>query len=150
MKRKILLADDDAAVREMLGRVLEMEGYEVDLARTGREAMAKFLARPADLILLDLNMPEGDGWEAHNLMNCAHPLVPVIVITARSQQYHHAADLGIDGLMEKPLNLPLLLATIRNFLSETEPDRVRRLTSSQFRTLLLNQNTEAHLGEIFR
>jgi two-component system OmpR family response regulator len=150
MKKRILLSDDDAVVREMLGRVLEMEGYAVDFARTGRETVSKFLAQPADLVLLDLNMPEGDGWQAYNLINCAHPLVPVIVITARPQQYHNAADLGIDGLMEKPLNLPLLLATIKNFLSETEPDRVRRLTNPHFRTLLLNQNIQDRLNEIFK
>lgn len=150
MKKRILLSDDDAVVREMVGRVLELEGYEMDYACTGREAISKFLAHPADLVLLDLNMPEGEGWEAYGSINSAYPLVPVIVITARPEQFRLAATFGIDGLMEKPLNLPLLLLAIQNFLSQTEPDRVRRLISSHPKTLFLQQNSEDHPGEIFQ
>jgi len=76
------------------------------------------------------------------LMNSAHPLVPIIVITAKPQQYEHAAELGVDGLMEKPLNLPLLLAAIADFLAESETDRMRRLTHPDFKTMLLNHNVE--------
>ncbi len=142
MKKRILLADDDAAVSEMLGRVLESEQYDVVAAKTGRTAAMKFLADPPDLVLLDLNMPDTDGWEAFDLMNSAHPLVPIIVITAKPQQYEHAAELGVDGLMEKPLNLPLLLAAIADFLAESETDRMRRLTHPDFKTMLLNHNVE--------
>jgi len=142
MKKRILLADDDAAVSEMLGRVLESEQYDVVAAKTGRTAAMKFLADPPDLVLLDLNMPDTDGWEAFEMMNIAHPLVPIIVITAKPQQYEHAAELGVDGLMEKPLNLPLLLAAIADFLAESETDRMRRLTHPDFKTMLLNHNVE--------
>jgi DNA-binding response OmpR family regulator len=134
MKAKILLADDDASVREMLGRVLESEHYDVVYAKTGREAAAKFIADLPDLVLLDLNMPDRDGWDAFDLMNRTHPSVPVIVITAQPQQYEHAAQLGIDALMEKPLNLPLLLVIIGNLLTESESDRTQRLTNPVFRT----------------
>ena len=136
--KKILLADDDPAVREMLGRVLESEHYEVISARTGREAAAKFIATLPDLVLLDLNMPDRDGWEAFDLISSTHPLVPVIVITARPQQYEHAVDCGVDALMEKPLNFPLLLKTIARFLRESEDERLQRLTSPGFKTTLLN------------
>ena len=142
MKTRILLADDDADVREMLGRVLESEQYEVVPARTGREAAAKFIAHVPDLVLLDLNMPDRDGWDAFDLMEQTHPLVPVIVITARPQQYKHAAELGVDALMEKPLNLPLLLSTIAGLLAESETERVRRLTDPGFKTAYLSQQHE--------
>jgi DNA-binding response OmpR family regulator len=142
MKAKILLADDDADVREMLGRVLESEQYEVVPARTGRETAAKFIAHVPDLVLLDLNMPDRDGWDAFDLMEQTHPLVPVIVITARPQQYKHAAELGIDALMEKPLNLPLLLATIADLLAESETERVQRLTDPGFKTAYLSRQSE--------
>jgi len=148
MKKRILLSEDDSIVREMLGRILEMEGYAVDYASAGREAISQFIRHPADMVLLDLNMSGGHGWEAYDLINQAHPLVPVIVITVRPQQCHHAADLGIDGLME-PLNLALLLEIIKNYFSESEPNRVRQLTSPLFRTVLLNQNTERQPQEIF-
>ena len=136
--KRILLADDDAGVREAIGRVLESEHYEVVSAGTGREAARKFLAEMPDLVLLDLNMPDRDGWEAYDLMNQTHPLVPIIVITARPQQYGIAAERGADALMEKPLDLRLLLSTIAGFLGESEPERVRRLTDPEFKTILLD------------
>jgi DNA-binding response OmpR family regulator len=145
MKSKILLADDDASVREMLGRVLESEHYDVVYAKTGRETAAKFIADLPDLVLLDLNMPDRDGWDAFDLINRTHPSVPVIVITAKPQQHQHAAQLGIDALMEKPLNLPLLLAIIANLLAESESDRVQRLTNPVFRTTHISQPIEYYL-----
>jgi len=142
MKKRILLADDDPGVRQMLGRVLESEHYEVVTAGTGREATAKFLANLPDLVLLDLNMPDQDGWEAFDLMADRRPYVPVIVITARPHQYQSAVDYGIDALMEKPLNLPLLLNTIADLLAESKIDRARRLTNRDFKTVLLDSHHE--------
>lgn len=138
--RKILLADDDAGVRELLGRVLEGEDYQVILAKDGIEAAAKFIRREPDMVLLDLNMPERDGWLAFRFMEAARPMLPVIVITARPNQYAHARDLGVDALMEKPLNLPVLLETIKQLLAETEAERTRRLTHPQFQTAFLNRD----------
>jgi DNA-binding response OmpR family regulator len=137
MKKKILLADDDPGVRETLSRVLESEQYDVVTSRTGRDTSAKFIADVPDLVLLDLNMPESDGWKVYELINSTHPLVPVIIITARPHQYHRAADLGIDAIMEKPLHLPLLLETIAHYLAESEGERWNRLTRPDFVTALL-------------
>jgi DNA-binding response OmpR family regulator len=138
VSKTILLADDDASVRRMIGRVLQAEGYRVLPARTGYEAASQFLNGPPDLVLLDLNMPEKDGWEAWQLMNPLHPLIPVIVITARPNQYDQAQKLRIDALMEKPLDLRLLLRTIKDLLLEADEDRIRRVTDRNFRTALLN------------
>jgi DNA-binding response OmpR family regulator len=145
--KKILLADDDAGVREMVGRVLESEHYEVMPARTGREAARKFIMERPDLVLLDLNMPDRDGWEAFDLMNSTRHLVPVIIITARPQQYDHAADLGVDALMEKPLDLQLLLRTIAGFLAESDSERVNRLTSRDFKTVWLGPGRKEAMNE---
>src|SRR5688572_3444646 len=122
----------------MIGRVLQAEDYRVLPAGTGYEAASQFLKGPPDLVLLDLNMPEKDGWEAWRLMNTLHPFVPVIVITARPNQYDQAQKLRIDALMEKPLDLPLLLRTIKDLLLEADEDRIRRVTDQDFRTALLN------------
>ena len=138
MTKRILLADDDPGVRELLGRVLEYEHYGVTYAKTGREAAAKFASDPPDLVLLDLNMPDKDGWESFGMMCNEHPFIPVIVITARPDQLQHAQNLGVDALMEKPLDLAVLLMAIRNLLAETELERTRRLTSSSFNTVFLN------------
>src|SRR5580704_4550313 len=136
--KRILLADDDPGVHELLGRVLEFEHYEVTFAKTGREAAAKFVSDLPDIVLLDLNMPNKDGWAAFRLMNTAHTLVPVIVITARPDQYRQARELGVDAFMEKPLNLPVLLDAIRKLLAETEAERTRRLINPDFNTEFLN------------
>jgi len=141
MKQIILIADDDDSVRQTLARVLESENYRVVQARTGREAASQFLAAVPDLVLLDLNMPDKDGWEAFRVMSRLEPLVPVIVITARPHQYATAIELGIDALMEKPLDLALLLAKIKGLLAESHKARLRRLTNPNFTTELLSQHT---------
>ncbi len=147
MKKKILLADDDPGVRDTLRRVLESENYDVATAGTGRETSAKFMEILPDLVLLDLNMPEGDGWEVFELMNNSRPLVPVIIITARPHQYDHAADLGVDAIMEKPLDLPSLLQTIAAFVAESEDERVHRLTRPDFQTRLLTTSAGKRLNK---
>lgn len=116
--KTILLADDDPAIRRALGQVLALEQYNVVFAATGRETAAQFIAHVPDLVLLDLNMPDRDGWDAFHLMNSTHPSVPVIVITARPHQHERAAGLGVASLMEKPLDIPVLLKTVRDLLEE--------------------------------
>ena len=138
MSKTILLADDDPSVRTMVGRVLETEGYEVVPASSGNEAVARFLNGPPDLVLLDLNMPEKDGWEAWHLMNSLHPMVPAIIITARPNQYECANGLRIDALMEKPLDLHLLLQTISQLLAESDAHRIARVSAPDFTTPWLN------------
>jgi CheY-like chemotaxis protein len=138
MKKTILLADDDASIRKMVGRVLEAENYNVAFASTGREAASQFLAGPPDVVLLDLNMPDKDGWEAWRLMTTLHPLVPVIVITACPHQYEQAVRMRIDALMEKPLDLPLLLETIKKLLAEPDEEHIARVSDPGFKTALLS------------
>jgi DNA-binding response OmpR family regulator len=116
--KTILLADDDPAIRQTLGQVLALEQYNVVFAATGRETAAQFISCLPDLVLLDLNMPDRDGWDAFHLMSSTHPGVPVIVITARPHQHERAASLGVASLMEKPLDIPALLTTVRDLLEE--------------------------------
>lgn len=128
--KTILLADDDAAIRQMLGQVLVLEQYNVIFATTGREAAAKFISQLPDLVLLDLNMPDRDGWDAFQLMNGTHPTVPVIVITARPHQHQRAAELGVAALLEKPLDIKLLLRTIRDLLAVPASGPAKRLAAA--------------------
>jgi DNA-binding response OmpR family regulator len=144
MKRRILLADDDESVRKMVGRVLELEEYEVLLAQTGREAISKALSGDPDLVLLDINMPEKNGWEAFELIDRIHPFVPVIVITARPNQHEYATQVGIDALMEKPLDLNVLLKTIQDLLEESDLERIKRLTDRNFATAFLSPAATGH------
>jgi CheY-like chemotaxis protein len=127
--------------------VLESEGYRVLLAKTGREAVTQCRLNPPDLVLLDLNMPVMDGWAAFRMMSQTDPMRPVVVITARHNQYAQAEQLGADALMEKPLNLTLLLETIRKLVQETDVERTQRLTNPGFKTKFLYQIDEAPAGK---
>jgi len=134
---RILLADGDAAIREALGGMLAAEGYDVAVADTAADATAKIVTWRPELVLLDLNLPDQDNGSLINLIFNGKPLVPVITITAISGQYERAAAQGVDALMEKPLDLPLLLQSIRSYLNESQKERVRRLTRAGFKTAWL-------------
>ena len=127
-KGKILLADDDDEVLAALSSVLTSEGYEVIVAKNGREAIEHFQEQHIDVALLDLNMPVKGGWEAFERLTTIHPLLQVIVITARPDQYPLALAAGVAALMEKPLDLRLLLQTIDELLVEPMEKRLSRLT----------------------
>jgi DNA-binding response OmpR family regulator len=107
MNKRILLADSDASVRETLGRVLELEHYEVALAGSGREAVAKFRADPPDLVVLDLNMPDQNGWQTFDAMRRLALRVPILIITANSHQAKRSAllgaGIGVAGTQESAL-----------------------------------------------
>ena len=137
LRRRILIADDDALVRGSLAAVLELEGYTVDEAGDGHEAVRRAAAHAPDLVLLDLDMPGWDGWTAFSQLDRVAPLVPVVVITARPNQYEKAVKLGVDALMEKPLDFHILLRAIRRLTSEDSARRMRRSTNRTVVTKLL-------------
>lgn len=117
MKPRILLADDDVSVRNGLTRVLELEGYEVISAPTGHEALAHFFYEgPPDLAVLDLHMPDKDGWHALRLMTHRPPDFPVILITGSPVESRRARALGATVLMEKPLDPKAFLDQVHALL----------------------------------
>jgi len=126
MKKRILLLDDDAGVRRMLRRVLEDEDYLVSCASNGKEALQKAAGAGVDLVLLDLNLPEENGWETFERLTTENPCLPIIIITARSNQLFPALASGVGALMEKPLDLPKLLRTMEELLAEPEEARLAR------------------------
>jgi DNA-binding response OmpR family regulator len=140
---RILIADDDALVRGSLAAVLEIEGFKVDEAENGIEAVSHAIQHSPDLVLLDLNMPGMDGWTTFTKLDRVQPLVPVIVITARPNQYQEAVRLGVDAFMEKPLNIPVLLRAIMRLINEDENRHVRRITNPAFVTRLLDSNNDS-------
>jgi len=120
MSKSILVVDDDASVRKSLARVLTAENYLTLLARNGKEALEILANHRVDLIMLDLNMPVKDGWQTFSTLSFENPMVPIIIITARSNQIFSASAAGVAGLMEKPLDFPELLRTIGTLLSSHE------------------------------
>jgi CheY-like chemotaxis protein len=137
MKTKLLLIDDDEDVLDALSAALVSEGYEVAVAKNGREAIERFREGHVQLALLDLSMPVKGGWETFERLTTMHPLLPVVIITARPDQYPAAAAAGVAALMEKPLDLPLLLQTIGGLVAEPVERRLARLTTKEPATLYL-------------
>ncbi|HEX4343776.1 MAG TPA: response regulator [Verrucomicrobiae bacterium] len=134
----VLIADDDAVVRSSLAAVLESEGYIVDEASNGNEAVTRAVRHKPDLVLLDLNMPHADGWTAFNQLDRLTPFLPIIIITARPNQYQKAVQLGVDAFMEKPLNIPILMRAVKRLAGEDENRHVKRVTNPAFVTHLLD------------
>jgi len=126
-RKCILLVDDDPGVRGSLQEVLVQEGYEVIPANDGQEALERIASSSIDLVLLDLNMPRKNGWDTFERLSADFPLVPVILITARPNQLFTAVNAGVGALLEKPLDMPVLLQSIARLLAESVETRLARL-----------------------
>jgi len=127
MRKKILLVDDYAAIRGSLSDVLAMENYEVLPAGNGAEALKIYHSTAVDVVLLDLNLPIKNGWDTFVQLTNDNLLLPVIIITARANQLFTSLGAGVGALMEKPLDVPLLLETIRELLEEPAEVRLGRM-----------------------
>lgn len=122
-KKRILLADDSPQIRESLSKVLRNAGYHVTPVAQGGQALDRALEDEFDLLLMDLNMPGMDGWETLDHLARLKPALPVIIITAQPNQRDWAEAEGARALMEKPLEFPRLLQTIRDFTTQPAAPR---------------------------
>jgi two-component system, OmpR family, response regulator MprA len=120
---KILVVDDERAVRESLRRALELEGYEIELAGDGSEALASLgdEEQQADAVILDVLMPGVDGIEVCRRVRATGNRVPILMLTARDEVENRVAglDAGADDYVTKPFALDELLARIRALLRRT-------------------------------
>jgi two-component system, OmpR family, response regulator MprA len=118
---RILVVDDEPAVRESLERALRLENYDVALAANGSEALAAVEERPPDAIVLDLMMPRIDGLEACRRLRAQGNRTPILVVTARDAVSDRVAglDAGADDYVVKPFALDELLARLRALLRRT-------------------------------
>jgi len=139
-KKRILVVDDDDQVLTSVTLVLEEEDYDVIMAGDGYEALIKCYSSHPDLVLMDLNMPRMDGWKTIEAIDRLAPLVPIIIITAKPQQYERAVGAGVDAFMEKPLDFPVLLDAVKWLLSESSKEHLVRITDRKFETLQLGFN----------
>lgn len=119
---RLLLADDLPSIRDSLSRLLRRQGYNVALAGNGLEAVERVSTEHFDLVLLDLSMPELNGWEALKRIVALQPGLPVVIITAHSHQRSWVEPSGAWALLEKPLDIPLLLGTIRELTEQPQPN----------------------------
>jgi DNA-binding response OmpR family regulator len=127
VKKKILVVDDDPQIRESLGKLMRAEGYEVAMAADGQEGIEIFDTTRIDLVLLDINLPGNSGWEIFGALTSSNPFLPIIIITGRENQHDLATLAGVGALMEKPLNVPLLLKIIAELIAEESETHLKRL-----------------------
>ena len=120
MSAKILLAEDNATNRYLATFLLEKAGFIVIHARNGAEALRLARAEPPDLILMDLQMPEMDGYESARRIHAEPALasLPIVAITsyAMTEDREKALQMGFAGYIEKPINPQKLIAEISQFL----------------------------------
>jgi len=123
-KPRVLVVDDDKAVRESLRRSLEFNGYDVQLAADGAEALAGIGAADPDVVIMDVMMPRLDGIEATKALRSAKNDVPILVLTARDAvgDRVEGLDAGADDYLTKPFALQELLARLRALLRRVVPD----------------------------
>lgn len=130
----ILVVDDEANIRDLARLYLEQEGFQVLTATSGRQAMEQIRYDRPDLVVLDLMLPEMDGWEVCRQIRVTGNL-PIIMLTARSEDVDKIVglELGADDYMTKPFNPRELVARVRAVLrraaSPTIPrtDQLRKL-----------------------
>lgn len=122
MSTRILYIEDNPENRMLMRRVLMAEGYEVEEATDGQSGMQKAAASPPDLILMDINLPEIDGYEVtarlKQLPNMSG--VPIIAVTANVMKGDREKTLaaGCDGYIQKPIDIDLLPSQIESFLKK--------------------------------
>ena len=121
---RILVVDDERAVRESLRRALELEGYDVELAADGQEALDRLeneSEQAPDAVLLDVLMPALDGLEVCRRLRRTGSTLPILMLTARAEVENRVEglDAGADDYVTKPFALEELLARLRALLRRT-------------------------------
>lgn len=117
MPGRILLVEDDESIRTQTAVLLEDEGYDVDHAATSGDALTQFERRPVDCVLLDVMLPDGNGFDVCRALR-SRSKVPIIMVTARTDTYDVVAGLeaGADDYVTKPFEMKELAARIRAML----------------------------------
>lgn len=122
-RASVLVVDDDQDIRETVKEVLEDEGYDVDVAANGEEALARLQVVSPGLILLDLSMPVMNGSAfAEELQKDARlASIPTVVLTAAGRLVEPVATGGIAAFLQKPISLEALLALVEKYCGAAAP-----------------------------
>src|SRR5688572_1541759 len=120
MKPRILVIDDESAIRDSLKMILEYEGFDVHGAATGQDGLTLADREPADLVLLDIKMAGMDGLEVLQRLRATHEALPVIMISGHAtvSTAVEATKLGAFDFIEKPLSTERVLVSVRNALDQ--------------------------------
>ena len=143
LPHRVLVVDDDQAVRDSLRRSLEFNGYRVSLANDGAEALASIAGDAPDALVIDVMMPRLDGIETTRALRTAGNDLPILVLTARDAvgDRVEGLDAGADDYLTKPFALEELLARLRALLRRSEKPVTDDTESEmlRFSDLTLNQ-----------
>lgn len=121
-KKKVLIVDDEPDIVESIKFTLELEGIDCVVARDGGEALVKAKIAPPDLILLDVMLPEVNGYKVSRLLkfDATYRQIPIIMLTARAQQKDRelGAEMGADEYVTKPFEMGELVALVKRYLGD--------------------------------
>jgi len=148
-KETILVVDDDPHIVELAALYLRSEGYRVVSASSGAQALQKVADERPALVVLDLMLPEMDGWEVCRRLR-ADGMLPIIMLTARTDDVDRIVglELGADDYVVKPFNPRELVARVRAVLRRAIPARVEPTAPVQAGPLRMDPaRREAHLAE---
>jgi two-component system response regulator MprA len=120
---RVLVADDDRAIRQSLSTALELNGYEVSACSDGVEALAAFRVQRPDVLVLDVMMPGVDGLGVCRVLRAEGDPIPILMLTARVETSDRVAglDAGADDYVPKPYDIEEVLARLRALLRRAEP-----------------------------
>ena len=120
--KKVLVVDDEPDTLELVKLVLESGGFEAILANNGKEAMAKIEITRPDLVLLDIMMPEMDGWDVFRRIREKNPAIPVAILTAKAQNIDKLLGLHVlkaDDYITKPFGKNELIGKVKKLTEKT-------------------------------
>ncbi|MBD8497292.1 response regulator transcription factor [Paenibacillus arenosi] len=114
----ILVADDDANIRELVCLFLRNDGFDIAEAVDGKDALAIYASRPIDLVILDIMMPIMDGWALCKELRRANPDLPLLMLTARGETWEKVKgfELGTDDYLTKPFDPLEMMARVKALL----------------------------------
>jgi DNA-binding response OmpR family regulator len=142
MSRKILIADDEQHILDTVGAYLKAEGYHVLTVRDGREALFTFRHEQPDLVILDVMMPEMNGWEAARMIRRESD-VPLLFLTARVDDIDQITglEIGADDYVTKPFSPRVVVARVRALLRRASGEGAVENPIYRVGNLELNQET---------
>ncbi|NHN29224.1 response regulator transcription factor [Paenibacillus agricola] len=149
MREKILIIDDDEKITSMLKRSLAFEGYTVFTAHHGMDGLKQILDHDPDTVILDVMMPQLDGWEVVRRIREGGASVPVLMLTAKDEigDRVKGLDLGADDYLVKPFALEELLARVRVLLRRRNAEKSDQPTNRlQYQDVFMDLDTR----EVFR
>ncbi len=147
-QQTILVVDDEATIREVVRRYLELEGFQVIEAKNGNEALDKLQQHPPDLVVLDLMLPGVDGWAITRSLRTPAGYtalslngdIPIVMLTARTGETDRIMgfELGADDYVVKPFSPRELVARVKAVLRRSTPGAAGNETPLEFGTLYLD------------